>query len=91
MLHKIEEMIRGSETSFTKLEQRVATYLIGRPEALALETSAEIAQKLDVSPMTVSRFFKNLGLSGQPSCAARPGGNLPVRSRPASGTAIRIL
>lgn len=58
---KIEEIIRSGDVSFTKLEQRVATYLIGRPEALALETSAEIAQKLDVSPMTVSRFFKKLG------------------------------
>ncbi len=58
---KIEEMVRKGDVSFTKLEQRVATYLIGRPEALALETSAEIAQKLDVSPMTVSRFFKKLG------------------------------
>ena len=58
---KLEEMIRNGDVSFTKLEQRVATYLIGRPEALALETSAEIAEKLDVSPMTVSRFFRKLG------------------------------
>ncbi|WP_299851369.1 MurR/RpiR family transcriptional regulator [uncultured Roseovarius sp.] len=58
---KIEDIIRNGDVSFTKLEQRVATYLVGRPEALALETSAEIAQKLEVSPMTVSRFFKKLG------------------------------
>jgi len=58
---KIEDIIRSSDVSFTKLEQRVATYLMGRPEALALETSAEIALKLDVSPMTVSRFFKKMG------------------------------
>ena len=58
---RIEELIRKGDVSFTKLEQRVATYLMGRPEALALETSAEIAQKLEVSPMTVSRFFRKLG------------------------------
>ncbi|MFD1159966.1 MurR/RpiR family transcriptional regulator [Roseovarius aestuarii] len=58
---KIEDMIRDGDVDFTKLEQRVATYLIGRPEALALETSAEIAEKLEVSPMTVSRFFRKLG------------------------------
>ena len=58
---KIEDIIRNGDVTFTKLEQRVATYLVGRPEALALETSAEIAQKLEVSPMTVSRFFKKLG------------------------------
>lgn len=58
---RIEDIIRESGASFTKLEQRVATYLAGRPEALALETSAEIAERLDVSPMTVSRFFRKLG------------------------------
>ena len=58
---RIEDIIGGGEVEFTKLEQRVASYLMGRPEALALETSAEIAQKLDVSPMTVSRFIKKLG------------------------------
>ena len=57
----IDDLIREGGVSFTKLEQRVATYLSNRPDALALETSAEIAQKLDVSPMTVSRFFKKLG------------------------------
>lgn len=61
MLQNIEKLIRASDSSFTRLEKRVATYLISRPEALALETSGEIAQKLDVSPMTVSRFFKKLG------------------------------
>ena len=58
---KIDELIREGDVSFTKLEQRVATYLTNRPDALALETSAEIAQKLEVSPMTVSRFFRKLG------------------------------
>ena len=61
MSTKITEAIASARIPFTKLEQRVATYLTGRPEALALETSAEIAEKLDVSPMTVSRFFKKLG------------------------------
>ena len=68
---EIEDMIRNEDVSFTKLEQRVATYLTGRPEALALETSAEIAQKLDVSPMTVSRFFKKLGYERASDLRAR--------------------
>ena len=58
---EITQVIEESKSSFTKLEQRVATYLINRPEAIALETSAEIAERLNVSPMTVSRFFKKLG------------------------------
>jgi DNA-binding MurR/RpiR family transcriptional regulator len=57
----IAQAIADSKSSFTKLEQRVATYLMSRPEAIALETSAEIAEKLGVSPMTVSRFFKKIG------------------------------
>lgn len=59
----ISEAIASANQSFTKLEQRVATYLSSRPEAVALETSAEIAEKLQVSPMTVSRFFKKLGFT----------------------------
>jgi DNA-binding MurR/RpiR family transcriptional regulator len=57
----ITQAIAESKSNFTKLEQRVATYLTSRPEAIALETSGEIAQKLGVSPMTVSRFFKKIG------------------------------
>lgn len=53
--------ISDAKQPFTKLELRIAAYLKSRPESVALETSAEIAQKLDVSPMTISRFFKKLG------------------------------
>lgn len=63
MSANISEAIANAKQPFTKLEQRVATYLTSRPEAVALETSAEIASKLQVSPMTVSRFFKKLGFS----------------------------
>lgn len=54
---------RASE-SFTKLEAKVAAYLTGRPEAVLVETSAAIAEKLGVSPMTVTRFFRKLGFDG---------------------------
>ena len=46
----IDELIREGDVSFTKLEQRDATYLTNRPAALALETSSRrCAQKLEVS------------------------------------------
>ncbi|OLP57765.1 hypothetical protein BJF93_12940 [Xaviernesmea oryzae] len=53
--------IASAGGALTKLEQRIAAYLLTRPEAAAIESSAEIAKTLDVSPMTVSRFFKKLG------------------------------
>ncbi|WP_377293651.1 MurR/RpiR family transcriptional regulator [Rhizobium sp. SG2393] len=58
---ELAQAIASAEKSLTKLEQRIASYILTRPEAVAIESSAEIAKKLDVSPMTVSRFFKKLG------------------------------
>lgn len=69
MTDDIAAVIARANESFTKLESRIAAYLLGRPEAMVVETSAEIAEKLDVSPMTVTRFFKKLGFDN--SAAAR--------------------
>lgn len=55
------ELIKNTDARFTKLEQRIASFITLRPELLLLNTSAEIAAQLDVSAMTVSRFFKKLG------------------------------
>lgn len=56
--------ITEAEPGLTKLESRVAAYLLARPETILLETSAEIARTLDISPMTVTRFFRKLGFEG---------------------------
>lgn len=61
MMTELAQAISSAGKSLTKLEQRVANYILTRPEAVAIESSAEIAKKLNVSPMTVSRFFKKLG------------------------------
>ena len=58
---ELAQAIASAGKSLTKLEQRIANYILTRPEAVAIESSAEIAKTLDVSPMTVSRFFKKLG------------------------------
>ncbi|MCD2177844.1 MurR/RpiR family transcriptional regulator [Rhizobium sp. C1] len=58
---ELAQAIASAGKSLTKLEQRLANYILTRPEAVAIESSAEIAKKLNVSPMTVSRFFKKLG------------------------------
>lgn len=56
--------IAASEPSLTKLEGRIASYFLARPEAILVETSAEVARTLDISPMTVTRFYRKLGFDG---------------------------
>lgn len=45
----------------TKLEQRVAKYLLAHPDAILADTSGAIASQAFVSPMTVTRLFRKLG------------------------------
>lgn len=56
--------IARAEDSFTLMEKRIAAYFQARPEAVLVETNSEIARKLDLSPMTVTRFFRKLGFEG---------------------------
>ena len=56
--------IAATQPGLTKLESRIAAYLQARPETILVETSAEIARKLDISPMTVTRFYRKLGFDG---------------------------
>jgi DNA-binding MurR/RpiR family transcriptional regulator len=56
--------IAASEPGLTKLESRIAAYLLARPETILVETSAEVARTLDISPMTVTRFYRKLGFDG---------------------------
>lgn len=55
------EVIADRAASFTRLEKRVAAYFMANPDALLVDTSAAIAERVSVSPMTVTRFFKKLG------------------------------
>lgn len=61
--------MREQEASFTKREARIAAYLSARPEAIAVESGAVLAEKIGVSPMTLTRFFRKLGFDG--AAAAR--------------------
>ena len=54
-------LINSLHDSLTKLERRIAAYLMANPTALLVETSGTIAERAYVSPMTVTRFFKKLG------------------------------
>jgi DNA-binding MurR/RpiR family transcriptional regulator len=55
------EAIAQHAEGFTRLEKRVAAYLMANPDVLLVDTSASIAERVGVSPMTVTRFFKKLG------------------------------
>lgn len=56
--------LEASQHGLTKLEGRIAAYLLARPETILVETSAEVARTLDISPMTVTRFYRKLGFDG---------------------------
>jgi DNA-binding MurR/RpiR family transcriptional regulator len=56
--------IHAQEKSFTKSEARISAYLSARPEAIAVESGAVLADKIGVSPMTLTRFFRKLGFEG---------------------------
>ena len=55
------EAIARAEENFTQKERRISAYFLARPEAILIETNSEIARKLDISPMTLTRFYRKLG------------------------------
>ncbi len=57
----LQTLIAERLPTLTKLERRVAVYLLSNPDAILVETSDAIAKRAFVSPMTVTRFFRKLG------------------------------
>lgn len=60
----LRRAIAEAEPGFTRLEARISAYLLARPEAILVESSAETARRLNISPMTVTRFYRKLGFDG---------------------------
>jgi len=56
--------LREGKHRLTKAEQKLAAYLLSRPDCLVLETAATIAGNIGISPMTVGRFLRKLGFDG---------------------------
>lgn len=46
----------------TPAEKRLARYYLEHPEDLSFETAATVADRLDLSPMTVGRFLRGTGI-----------------------------
>ena len=55
------EAIAQAEDRLTQKEKRISAYFLARPEAILIETNSDIARKLDISPMTLTRFYRKLG------------------------------
>lgn len=60
MLDKIQAQFK----TFTVSQQKIAEYLTQRMEEAFLLNATELAQKVDVSEATITRFIKGLGFSG---------------------------
>lgn len=48
--------------SGTPAEKRLARYYLEHPEDISFETAAAVADRLDLSPMTVGRFLRGAGI-----------------------------
>lgn len=62
-IDKFSEAIARLEDQFTRKEKRISAYFRARPESILIETNSEIARKLDISPMTLTRFYRKLGFN----------------------------
>ena len=65
------DAIERAEGGLTKKEKRISAYFLTRPEAILIETNAEIARKLDISPMTLTRFYRKLGFDDAADARAK--------------------
>lgn len=59
----ISEIIKGKLDGMSKLEKRIATYILNSNDVFLIESSNTLAERAGVSPMTVTRFFRKLGFS----------------------------
>ena len=61
MKNEFIALVNDQHDTFTKLERRIAAYLLATSSPLLVDTSGAIADRAHVSPMPVTRFFKKLG------------------------------
>jgi DNA-binding MurR/RpiR family transcriptional regulator len=57
----LSQRILDVQDQLTRTERRLATLLLENPEAVALQSASELAQKAGVSKATTARFFQRLG------------------------------
>lgn len=54
-------------THLTKIERKVAEYILANTSAVCFQTASDIAKELDISDSSVIRFCRTLGYRGFPS------------------------
>ncbi|MET0617261.1 MAG: MurR/RpiR family transcriptional regulator [Luteibacter sp.] len=64
MSKDIKKKLKSRWDSFTTAEQKIAAHLLQNIDSIPFETAASLGKKVDVSPMTVGRFLRNLGYEG---------------------------
>jgi len=65
-LEAFRQRLEQNYPSFTKSEQRIASYVLSDYNQVAFLSAAELAQRMEVSEATVVRFAQALGFSGFP-------------------------
>lgn len=64
MSNDLKQKVKDGWEGFTASERKIATYLLHNIRDLPFETNASLSKRVGVSPMTVSRFVRNLGYEG---------------------------
>jgi DNA-binding MurR/RpiR family transcriptional regulator len=61
MSKDIKKKLKSRWDTFTTAEQKIAAHLLQNIDSIPFETAASLGKRVDVSPMTVGRFLRNLG------------------------------
>jgi DNA-binding MurR/RpiR family transcriptional regulator len=64
MSKDIKKKLKSRWDTFTTAEQKIAAHLLQNIDSIPFETAASLGKQVDVSPMTVGRFLRNLGYAG---------------------------
>jgi DNA-binding MurR/RpiR family transcriptional regulator len=64
MTKDIKKKLKSRWETFTTAEQKIAAHLLQNIDSIPFETAASLGKRVDVSPMTVGRFLRNLGYEG---------------------------
>jgi len=64
MTKDIKKKLKSRWETFTTAEQKIAAHLLQNIDSIPFETAASLGKRVDVSPMTVGRFLRNLGYAG---------------------------
>lgn len=71
VLDTLFEKFNNSLKSGTPAEKRLARYYMEHPGEISYETAASVADRLDLSPMTVGRFLRAMGIDPHVQPAVR--------------------